>query len=104
MKKGFYYKKSEIDERCYYLTGEKSGNKWIYIGGENDGQFMTVSDPTWMSLNWTCIPTEKELEGYTLSNTNPTPYVLEYKQVTIMDEIYRNAKDELDDTLKKLYG
>lgn len=27
LEKGFYYLNCEISERCYYLTGEKSGNK-----------------------------------------------------------------------------
>ena len=87
MKKGFYYHKDEIDERCYYLTGEKKGNKWIYIGGEHNGKFRTDPNPIWMSLIWTCLPKEEELKEYTFSNTNPTPYVLAYKQKTIFDEL-----------------
>lgn len=85
MKRGFYYSKDEIDERCYYLTGEKSGNKWIAIGGINGDEFVTLPNPEWTSLNWMCLPTEEELKDFKYSQTNPTPYVLAYKQTTIFD-------------------
>ena len=103
IKKGFYYHKTADDERCFYLTGEKAGNKWIMIGGDDgDGNFVTLPDAQWMSLYWTCIPKLKELEeNYTFSETNPTNYILAYKQLTI-DEVYLDAKDTMNDTLKKL--
>jgi len=63
IKKSYYsIKMGKHIDRCYYLTGEKAGNKWIDF---------TVPNPVWMSLIWTCIPNEDELKDCTYSTTAP---------------------------------
>jgi hypothetical protein len=73
-KPGFYYCNDPYDERCYYLTGEKSGNKWIYIAGIDGNKKVPVPNPEWMSLVWTCLPKKDELEGAEYSEENPTNF------------------------------
>lgn len=76
MKKGFYYHKGDYDERCYYLTGEKKGNKWIHLGTIDGRDFFVIPNPEWWTLNWMCIPTAEELKDFTYSETNPTRITL----------------------------
>jgi len=73
MKRGFYYINTKDDIRCYYLTGEKKGNKWIYIGCEEG---IVLDGPEWCSLLWTCLPKEEDLKNATFHETNPTEYKL----------------------------
>lgn len=56
--------------RCYYLSGTKKGNKWIYFG-DSDGW---VKDPKWVALMWTCIPNAEELNDLEYYKQNPTDY------------------------------
>jgi hypothetical protein len=60
--------------RCYYLTGEKKGNKWIEIAGLNDNKLVFLPSPEWVSLMWTCLPDEEELSKCTYSESNPMSY------------------------------
>ena len=77
MKKGFYYMKTRNSIRCYYLTGEKSGNKWIDIAGVDGNELVYLHDPQWMALNWMCLPQEVELKKWSdYSEENPTKYIL----------------------------
>ena len=64
MKKGYYYN----ENRCYFLTGSKKGNKWIDLED---------LDPEWVSLLWTCLPKEEELSefNYKYSSLNPTKFI-----------------------------
>lgn len=78
-------------DRCYYLTGEKAGNKWIDF---------TVPNPVWMSLIWTCIPNEDELKDCTYSTTAPKKKTIGYEQNTHI-RIFRQRKFK---ETKKLTG
>ena len=71
MKRGFYYINTII-QRCYYLTGDKAGNKWIDIG--YDGE--SIIDPEWVALNWMCLPDDDDLIDATQHETNPTEFEL----------------------------
>ncbi len=75
MKKGFYYFKTENVERCYYLTGEKKGNRWISLGGINGNEFVNDPDPQWMNLNWMCVPKKDDIKRCIYSEINPTKYL-----------------------------
>jgi len=79
MKKGFYYINSKFSRRCYYLTGEKKGNKWIDIAGWDDNHLIDLPAPIWMALLWTCLPTEDELKDSEYSEENPTNHILNLK-------------------------
>lgn len=76
MKKGFYYLKSKYTIRCYYLTGEKKGNKWIEIEGYNDDKLCKIPDAEWMGLMWNFIPKEEEIKRCLYTETNPTEFKL----------------------------
>lgn len=52
MKTGYYYNKART--RGYYLTGEKSGNKWIDLDPD-------LPTHEWWSLNWMCLPSLNEI-------------------------------------------
>ncbi len=114
MKAGYYYHKTNSDERCFFLTGEKKGNKWIYIGGtggEIPDQFYYLKDACWMSLIWTCLPSEEELKEYTYSETNPTNFELSFplytkKEISItqMKELVQMGITALDDYQKLKVG
>jgi len=69
MKKGFYYKNTVDWVRCYYLTGEKSGNQWISIF-----EYEPVPGPEWWPLNWMNIPKGENLTGYEYFEENPTQF------------------------------
>ena len=80
LKPGFYY---HLDinlnmTRCFYLSGSKKGNKWIYFGDSDDQQyeFRGVKDPEWVALMWTCIPKAEELNELEYYKQNPTDYEL----------------------------
>ena len=75
MKKGFYLYSTETDKRCYYLTGEKKGNKWIYLGGMGEDGFVYIENPQWMGLNWMCLLKEDELKDCVYFEYNPTNYL-----------------------------
>lgn len=74
MKKGFYYINSEWFERCYYISGTKSGNKWIDIRTVNEGLSVKIPGAQWVSLNWMCIPPIPELKKMTYHKDNPTKF------------------------------
>lgn len=76
MKKGFYLIDNHITVRCYYLTGEKKGNKWISIAEIDDQELRYFPDAEWWSLNWMCLPKEEELVDAQYFETNPTDYKL----------------------------
>lgn len=78
MKKGFYYFKTSTSIRCYYLTGEKKGNKWIDIADDcnQTGKMTPISDSQWMSLIWTCLPNKNIIDQCTFHETNPTVFNL----------------------------
>lgn len=63
MKIGYYL----TEDRCYYLTGTKKGNKWIYLD---------IPDPEWCSLVWTCLPKQTEINKSTYYKENPTKFTL----------------------------
>lgn len=69
MKKGYYFWNTFDWVRCYYLTGEKAGNKWIAIKEHEN-----IPNPEWWPLNWMCIPKEEELKNYEYHTENPTRY------------------------------
>jgi len=69
MKAGYYLKFTKDWIRCYYLSGEKAGNKWISIREYED-----VPNPEWWALNWMCLPNEEELLEYDYFLKNPTKY------------------------------
>ena len=74
LKPGFYY---SLDihlnmTRCFYLTGSKKGNKWIYLADDEDGEVQYLPNPEWWSLIWTCIPNAEDLNELEYSETNPT--------------------------------
>jgi hypothetical protein len=58
---GYYFIDNEYEKRCYYLTGERKGNKWIEL---------QVSSPKWMSLAWTSIEADM-LRNSTYYKNNP---------------------------------
>lgn len=62
MKRGFYIVSNDFTIRCYYISGEKKGNKWIEIAGYDDGTLHRYGDAEWMALLWTCLPSEEELK------------------------------------------
>ena len=72
MKEGFYYLKTDIMTRCYYISGIKKGNKWIEISWEGE----TLPNPEWWSLNWMNLPDKEEQTILTYHETNPTIYNL----------------------------
>jgi hypothetical protein len=78
MKKGFYYLNTAVSTRCYYLTGEKKGNKWIELAGMNEVK-VPVPNPEWWALNWMNLPNQDELKKTTYSETNPTNIPLPIK-------------------------
>ena len=75
MKKGFYHLKNEDFERCYYLTGEKKGNKWIDIKSLGES-LVETHDFGWWALNWMCLPDEEEHKKLVYSKENPTNFKL----------------------------
>ena len=72
VKRGFYYLNNEYSERCYFLSGDKKGNKWIDIAGINGIEKVPMPDPQWTTLIWTCIPKENELSECSFHEENPT--------------------------------
>ena len=74
MKKGFYYINSEWFERCYYISGTKSGNKWIDIRSVNEGLSVEIPGAQWVALNWMCLPPVPELKKMTYHYSNPTKF------------------------------
>lgn len=74
MKEGFYYINTTNWVRCYYLTGEKKGNKWISIF-----EFEPIPNPEWWALNWMNLPNKEELTGYEYFKDNPTDYPVTWK-------------------------
>ena len=80
LKPGFYYLKCEVTERCYYVSGEKKGNKWCPIKEFSDGELFTVSYAGWNGILWNCLPDDKELAECEYSETNPTVYPLILKK------------------------
>jgi hypothetical protein len=74
LKPGFYYLKSKVTERCYYISGEKKGNRWCPIKEINGNELITVIYAGWNSLLWNCLPKDEELSMCEYSETNPTSY------------------------------
>lgn len=62
MKPGYYL----CSDRCFYLTGTKKGNRWIYLD---------IPYPEWCSLNWMCLPKNYDLTDSKYSKTNPTKFL-----------------------------
>lgn len=73
IKKGYYVKETQYSEICYYITGNKKGNKFIQLKNVQRGMVLPNSDAIWLDLSWTCI-NAKELEGCTFHETNPTVF------------------------------
>ena len=72
MKKGFYYINSKWFERCYYISGTNTGNRWIDIRTVDTGLSVKLSNPKWVDLYWMYIPPVPELKKMIYSKDNPT--------------------------------
>jgi hypothetical protein len=72
VKSGFYFlpemKFGDYIEpaRCYYITGNLKGNKWIQFG---------VHNPKWVALMWTCIDVDMFINTI-YHETNPIEFKL----------------------------
>lgn len=73
IKKGYYIKKSKYNETCYYISGNKQGNKFIELKSLNRGMCLPNNDAKWLDLSWTCVNV-RELEGCTFHESNPTEF------------------------------
>ena len=71
LKPGFYFKpevkiRNYVEPaRCFYITGNLKGNKWVDFDNPN---------PKWMSLSWTSIDKDMMIDTtYHISNPTNLP-------------------------------
>lgn len=75
IKKGYYIKKTQFSEVCFYISGVKKGNKFIQLKSVQRGMFLPNNDASWLDLSWTCV-NARELESCDFYEINPTEFKL----------------------------